>query len=153
MGELVKKCGNNGYKKRNGDKCKVVETIDLVLVEDANKGKIDSKVIVSDVRIMDGKVPEKFTNSKSTNKEETMLEEEEDNIKYEDPAVQKEDIVNAIKTKTEKEMEKLHHNDNRNELAMNNEIQTYDSSEIMTSEKVKKKKDKKNKEEKKKKKK
>ena len=63
--ELVKKCENKGYKKRNGDKCKVVETIDLVLVKDANKGKLDNEIIVSDVKILEGNVPvpNEFSNS------------------------------------------------------------------------------------------
>merc|ERR1712115_125840 len=149
--DLVKKCGNKGYKKRNGDKCKVVETIDLVLVKDADKGKMDNEVIVSNVKIMDGQVPakNKVKTSIETDPEES---EEKRKTKYEDPAVQKEDIVNAIRTKTEKEGQKIIPSVDKSEVVMNNEIQTYTQSEIITSTKVKKKKDKKTKEENKKKK-
>merc|ERR1712147_434044 len=92
--ELVKKCGNKGYKKRNGDKCKVVETIDLVLVKDANKGKLDNEIIVSDVKILEGKVPvtNKFLGSDKKEADKKV----EENLEYENPAIQKEDIVNAI---------------------------------------------------------
>merc|ERR1711892_770815 len=145
--ELVKKCGNKGYKKRNGDKCKVVETIDLVLVKDINKAKLDNEVIVSDVKIMEGKVPSR-NKLTGTIKGETN-EVDEENVKYEDPAIQKEDIVNAIKSKTEKVMEKISVSDDKSELAIENEIQTYEPSDIIRAEKVKKKKDKKKKDEKK----
>merc|ERR1711892_434780 len=145
--ELVKKCGNKGYKKKNGDKCKVVETIDLVLVKDVNKAKLDNEVIVSDVKIMEGKVPSR-NKLTGTIKGETN-EVDEENVKYEDPAIQKEDIVNAIKSKTEKVIEKISVSDDKSELAIENEIQTYESSDIITAEKVKKKKDKKKKDEKK----
>merc|ERR1712106_1130046 len=142
--ELVKKCGNKGYKKRNGDKCKVVETIDLVLVKDVNKAKLDNEVIVPDVKIMEGKVPSR-NKLTGTIKGETN-EVDEENVKYEDPAIQKEDIVNAIKSKTEKVIEKISVSDDKSELAIENEIQTYEPSDIITAEKVKKKKDKKKKE-------
>jgi len=151
--ELVKKCGNKGYKKRNGDKCKVVETIDLVLVKDTNKGKIDNEVIVSNVKIMDGQVlaKNKVKGNVHTDPEESKIDEEH-KTEYEDPAVQKEDILNAIRTKTKKEEEKIIHSVDKGEIVINNEIPTYTSSEIITTTKVKKKKDKKTKEENKKKK-
>merc|ERR1712241_437466 len=88
----------------------------------------------------EGKVPTK--NKVKLTDQENSKKGNQDDGTYEDRAVQKEDIINAIKIKTEDKEEKVGHNNDENELAINNEIQTYTSSEIITSSKVKKKKDK-----------
>merc|ERR1739838_1192852 len=125
-------------------KCKVVETIDLVLVKDANTGKLDNEIIVSDVKIMEGSLPGHLESSKLNHQNENENKDQE-NLKYENPSIQKEDIVNSIKSKTDQKIEEVNENEVGNEVPNENEIKTYESSDIITSEKVKKKKDKKKK--------
>merc|ERR1711915_780021 len=141
--ELVKKCDNKGYKKRNGDKCKVVETIDLVLVEDSKKQNMKHDLTVSNVKILDGQIPIK--NDLKSKIEQEIAEEAIEEMKYDDPSIQKEDIVNSIKSKTEKDMNKVPVPIESIDEPADNDIDTYESSDIVSSEKLKKKKDKKKK--------
>merc|ERR1711915_57818 len=149
--ELVKKCDNKGYKKRNGDKCKVVETIDLVLVEDSKKQNVKHDLTVSNVKILDGQIPIK--NDLNSKIEQEIAEEAIEETQYDDPSIQKEDIVNSIKSKTKKDMNKVPVPIESIDEPADNDIDTYESSDIVSSEKLKKKKDKKKKDSKSKKKK
>merc|ERR1719483_819721 len=134
--ELVKKCGSKGYKKKNEDKCKVIETIDLVLVGNIDGFKHENEIIVSDVNFVEGNLQNDLEDSKLDEINEKK-EIEQEGLNYENPSIQKEDIVNSIKTKTDEEKSK--EDTDKNEV-IENEIKTYGKSDIITSEKVKKKK-------------
>jgi len=122
----------------------VVETIDIVLEENVDKAKKDNEVIVTDVKLMEAIIPGQSESNASNLKKETETDDDE-NIHYEHPTIQKQDIVNSIKSKTDVSKIEENKEENENGVPIDNEIETYESSDIISSEKVKKKKDKKKK--------